>query len=93
MYPPHYLSSIPPKPANNTVDLVFLDYRVDAIITALNGLDYPKKYTTKDIKLYSNVSSNEVLGLYALTAWKYVVIFLLMKEFPTQPITSTKKKH
>ncbi|KIM60913.1 hypothetical protein SCLCIDRAFT_1216413 [Scleroderma citrinum Foug A] len=69
VYPPHYLSSIPPKPANNTVDLVFLDYRVDAIITALNGLDYPKKYTTKDIKLYSNVSSNEVLGLYALTAW------------------------
>jgi len=83
VYPPHYLSSIPPpKPANGTVDLIFLDYKVDDIITALNSLKPPKNYTRNDIKPYSNVASNEVLGLYALTAWKYVVIFLLTKRIP-----------
>lgn len=51
------------------IDLVFVDFIETQLIQTLNSLQTTTKYTTADVKSYTPVLSNAVLGLYAQKFW------------------------
>ena len=69
--PPRYVSSTPPNVTDDTpIDLVFVDFPrirreiVQALKTIVNK-DY-----TDSVKSYTDVTSDQILGLYAKFAWQ-----------------------
>lgn len=51
------------------IDLVFVDFIQTQLIQTLNGLQTATTYTKADVKTYTPVLSNAVLGLYAQKFW------------------------
>lgn len=51
------------------IDLVFVDFIETQLVQTLNSLQTTTKYTTADVKSYTPVLSNAVLGLYAQKFW------------------------
>lgn len=51
------------------IDLVFVDFIETQLIQTLNSLQTTTEYTTADVKSYTPVLSNAVLGLYAQKFW------------------------
>lgn len=51
------------------MDLVFVDFIETQLLQIVNTLQTDKVYSTADVKSYSSVLANAVLGLYAQEAW------------------------
>lgn len=51
------------------IDLVFVDFIEDQLLSILNSLQTTKNYTEADVQSYSPILANAVLGLYAQKAW------------------------
>ena len=51
------------------IDLVFVDFIEDQLISVLNAVQTDKTYTEADVEVYSPTLANAVLGLYAQQAW------------------------
>ncbi|KAI0828002.1 Metallo-dependent phosphatase-like protein [Trametes gibbosa] len=67
---PDFIGSAPPNVTDDTpVDLVFVDFIAAQLIETVNGLQTAKTYTAADVKAYTDVLSNAVLGLYAQKFW------------------------
>jgi len=69
---PPYVGSTPSNISGNDtkVDIVFLDFIGNKVIDALNAIQKVKVYnSTTDLQNYTNILSNEVLGLYAMAKW------------------------
>jgi hypothetical protein len=62
-----------PSPAvptsDSPIDLVFLDFIAPQVLPLLNTLQTAKVYSTADVQSYTDIATNEVLGLYAQQAW------------------------
>ncbi|KAH7883398.1 5'-nucleotidase, partial [Phlebopus sp. FC_14] len=68
--PPQYMGSNPPNVTDDTpIDLVFLTFIEDAVLGALNQLQSARNYTRADVKVYNDVLTNEMFGLYAEMNW------------------------
>jgi hypothetical protein len=68
---PDYVASPMPAVADSApVDLVFVDFIEADVITLLNTAQSAKKYTTGDVKSYSDLLISDVLPVYAEIAWK-----------------------
>ncbi|KAI0369047.1 hypothetical protein BV20DRAFT_424119 [Pilatotrama ljubarskyi] len=67
---PDFIGSNPPNVTDDTpIDLVFVDFIESQLLEILNGLQSDKKYNTSDVKPYTDVLANAVLGLYAEKYW------------------------
>ncbi|KAG6891175.1 hypothetical protein C0992_009790 [Termitomyces sp. T32_za158] len=67
---PDFIASNSPDVSDDTpIDLVFVDFIESQLIQILNTLQNDKVYTTADAVLYTPVLANEVLGIYAQSAW------------------------
>ncbi|KAF8885966.1 Metallo-dependent phosphatase-like protein [Infundibulicybe gibba] len=62
-------SKIPDVSADTPIDLVFVDFIEDQLLTILNSVQSAKTYTAADVQSYSPVLSNQAWGLYAQIAW------------------------
>jgi len=69
---PDYIGTVLP-PAADKVDVVFFSFITKFSLAALNSLaarsDSSRRYTVKDVRKYTEIESNQVLGLYALDKW------------------------
>jgi len=69
---PDYIGTVLP-PAADKVDVVFFSFITKFSLAALNSLaarsDSSRRYTIKDVRKYTEIESNQVLGLYALDKW------------------------
>ncbi|KAI8458527.1 Metallo-dependent phosphatase-like protein [Phakopsora pachyrhizi] len=70
--PESYVASALPQ-NTSTVDLVFYKFIQKFVLVALNKIE-PKgkgerRYTEEDVKEYSNIKSNEMIGIYATLKW------------------------
>ncbi|KAH9039800.1 Metallo-dependent phosphatase-like protein [Lactarius pseudohatsudake] len=67
---PAFIGSTPPAGSNDTaVDLVFVDFIGSQVVQVLNKLQTAKTYTSADIKSYTSILLNEVLGVFAEAEW------------------------
>ncbi|KAH9018809.1 Metallo-dependent phosphatase-like protein [Lactarius deliciosus] len=67
---PAFIGSTPPAGSNDTaIDLVFVDFIGKQVVQVLNKLQTAKTYTSADIKSYTPILLNEVLGLFAEAKW------------------------
>jgi hypothetical protein len=67
---PYYIgSNLPNVTADTPIDVVFLNYLGEEIISILNRLQKDKNYTMNDVSLYSPTLTDEILGLYAQAMW------------------------
>jgi len=67
---PDFIGSNAPNVTDDTpIDLVFVDFIEEQLLGILNGLQSEKKYTDSDVKPYSDIVSNQILGLYAQQKW------------------------
>jgi len=67
---PDFIGSNAPNVTDDTsIDLVFVDFIEEQLLGLLNGLQSEKKYTDSDVKPYSDIVSNQILGLYAQQKW------------------------
>jgi hypothetical protein len=68
---PAVVTSKPPPGSNQTlVDLVFLNYKPQALLDELNAVQKGHNYSDADIlKNYTTILTNEVLGIYAKQEW------------------------
>ncbi|KAL4079063.1 Metallo-dependent phosphatase-like protein [Scleroderma citrinum] len=67
---PHYMNSTAPDvPPETLVDIIFPDHSAKDIIAALNSVLHREIYSLKNASLYTNVTSNQVLGLFAQAKW------------------------
>ncbi|KAI0629441.1 Metallo-dependent phosphatase-like protein [Trametes polyzona] len=67
---PDFIGSDPPNVTDDTpVDLVFVDFIETQLLETVNALQSEKKYVKDDVKPYTDVLSNAVLGLYAQKYW------------------------
>ncbi|KAF8885968.1 Metallo-dependent phosphatase-like protein [Infundibulicybe gibba] len=62
-------SKTPDVSADTPIDLIFVDFIEDQLLTILNSVQSAKTYTTTDVLTYSPVLSNQAWGLYAQVAW------------------------
>ncbi|KAJ7593234.1 Metallo-dependent phosphatase-like protein [Mycena floridula] len=67
--PDFIASATPDLPDDTPIDLVFVDFIESQLLSILNQAQSNKTFTTSDVKLYSPVLANAVLGLYAQSAW------------------------
>jgi hypothetical protein len=67
--PPFAQSALPAVAEDAPIDLVFVDFIETQLLGILNQVQSAVKYSTADVKTYSPVLANEVLGLYAEKAW------------------------
>ena len=51
------------------IDLVFVDFIEDQLLGVLNSVQTAKNYTEADVKSYTPILANAVLGLYAQLKW------------------------
>jgi hypothetical protein len=67
---PDFIASAPPDVADDVpIDLVFVDFIESQLLEVLNSVQTDKVYTSADVSLYTDVLSNEALGLYAQQVW------------------------
>lgn len=67
---PDFIGSAAPNVTGDTpIDLVFIDFIQSQLLTVLNGLQNATTYTNADVKSYSSVMSNGVLGVFAQQKW------------------------
>ncbi|EIW80437.1 hypothetical protein CONPUDRAFT_90659 [Coniophora puteana RWD-64-598 SS2] len=67
---PDFIGSNAPNVSDDTpIDLVFVDFIEDQLLGILNGLQSAQTYTESDVLPYSDILSNEILGLYAQAEW------------------------
>ncbi|KAF8058685.1 Metallo-dependent phosphatase-like protein [Lyophyllum atratum] len=67
---PDFISSRPPSVTDKTpLDLVFVDFVEDDIITILNSIQKIKVFNKADAKKYSTVPLNQAIGIYAKAKW------------------------
>lgn len=68
---PDFIVSDPPPDVNDEslIDLVFVDFIEDQLLDTLNSVQSDKNYTSADVSKYSNLLINQVLGLFAQSAW------------------------
>ncbi|KAH9058227.1 Metallo-dependent phosphatase-like protein [Lactarius vividus] len=67
---PAFIGSTPPAGSNDTaIDLVFVDFIESQVVQVLNKLQTAKTYTSADIKSYTAILLNEVLGVFADAKW------------------------
>ncbi|KAH7883393.1 Metallo-dependent phosphatase-like protein [Phlebopus sp. FC_14] len=67
-FPPHYMNSTPPNvPDDTPIDLVFLTHTESVVLANLKKIDPQGTYTPAP---YSNITTNEMFGIYAETYWK-----------------------
>ncbi|KAF7302271.1 hypothetical protein MIND_00794200 [Mycena indigotica] len=70
VYPiPSFIASRTPDPIHTHVDLVFDDFFRDQILKTLNKVQSSRIYAVEDVADYTDVLSNEVLGIYAQHVW------------------------
>ncbi|KAF8182105.1 Metallo-dependent phosphatase-like protein [Mycena galopus ATCC 62051] len=72
-YPiPDFIASRAPDVGGDpttAVDLIFVDFIEAQVIRTLNEVQTARVYSRADASVYSDVKSNEVLGVYAKVAW------------------------
>ncbi|KAH9042283.1 5'-nucleotidase, partial [Lactarius hengduanensis] len=67
---PAFIGSTPPAGSNDTaIDLVFVDFIESQVVQVLNKLQTAKTYTSTDVKSYTPILLNEVLGVFAEAKW------------------------
>ena len=69
---PDYIASDEPEGVtsdDSELDLVFLDYIQEDVLEILNEVQSETTYTDADVASYSDLLTNEVLGVYAQQAW------------------------
>lgn len=67
---PDFIGSNEPDVSDDTlVDLVFVDFIEAQLIGILNQVQSTQTFTTGDVKTYSPILTNEILGVYAQEAW------------------------
>ncbi|GJF00129.1 metallo-dependent phosphatase-like protein [Phanerochaete sordida] len=67
---PDYVGSDAPNVTDDTpIDLVFINFIEDDVLSVLNGLQTQKNFSDADVLSYSPILANEALGLFALKAW------------------------
>jgi hypothetical protein len=71
---PDYVQS--PPAGNSTavsgtdaVDVIFVDFIENSVISILNGLQTQKNYTTADVSKYNSYTTQDLYPLYAAKAW------------------------
>jgi hypothetical protein len=74
LYPhPPFIGSPPPSVPDhdNSIDLVFADFIRDSVLQVVNTLNAGSKpnVTEADVKKYSELLMDEVLGVYAKAVW------------------------
>ncbi|TDL19499.1 hypothetical protein BD410DRAFT_792116 [Rickenella mellea] len=67
---PDFIGSVPPNvPTTTPIDLVFVDFIETQLLGILNSLQKTQNFTTADVKSYSPILANQVLGVFAQQAW------------------------
>jgi hypothetical protein len=68
---PDFIVSDPPANVKDTdpIDLVFVDFIQAQLLTTLNTLQTERNFTASDVSLYSELLANQVLGVFAQSAW------------------------
>ncbi|KAH9976377.1 Metallo-dependent phosphatase-like protein [Lactifluus volemus] len=67
---PDYMSSTPPTGSSETeIDVVFDEFIWDDVLQILNKLQTSKEYTDGDVKLYTSILLNQVLGVFGEAEW------------------------
>ncbi|TCD62703.1 hypothetical protein EIP91_006528 [Steccherinum ochraceum] len=67
---PDFIGSNAPNVTDDTpIDLVFVDFIEDQLLSILNSLQTAKNFTTTDVQSYTPVLASAVLGLFAQKAW------------------------
>ncbi|KAJ7913903.1 Metallo-dependent phosphatase-like protein [Mycena leptocephala] len=67
---PDFIASASPDVADDVpIDLVFVDFIESQLLEVLKSVQTDKVYTSADVSLYTDVLSNEALGLYAQQVW------------------------
>ena len=68
---PDFISSTPPDvPDNTPIDLVFIDFIEDAVLSSINSIGNGTNFTESDVQSYSPFLANQVLGLFAQQEWQ-----------------------
>ncbi|KAJ3737648.1 Metallo-dependent phosphatase-like protein [Lentinula guzmanii] len=67
---PDFIGSVAPSASNDTlIDFVFVDFIQEQLLEILNEVQNTTTYTDSDVESYTDVLSNQLLGLYAQHAW------------------------
>jgi hypothetical protein len=67
---PDFMSSTPPTGSSETeIDVVFDNFVRDDVLQILNQLQTSKEYTDADVKLYTSIMLDQVLGVFAEAEW------------------------
>ena len=67
---PDYIQIVTPNITDSTIiDLVFTDFIEDEVLDVLNEVQEDVEYTKADIRSYSPLMANEVLGVFAQLEW------------------------
>lgn len=68
---PDFIVSNPPANVKDTdtIDLVFVDFVQAQLLATLNTLQSERNFTAADVSKYSELLSNQVLGVFAQSAW------------------------
>ncbi|KAF8557876.1 hypothetical protein OG21DRAFT_1406257 [Imleria badia] len=67
---PNYIGSNPPNVTSDTpIDLVFVDFIKNTVLSILNSVQSTTKYTSSDVSQYTPTLADAVLGLYAQAMW------------------------
>lgn len=62
-------SNVPNATADTLVDVVFLDFIQNTVLGALNSVQQDRNFSASDVQQYSNLTANQVLGVYAQLMW------------------------
>ncbi|KAF4598848.1 hypothetical protein EYR38_007256 [Pleurotus pulmonarius] len=62
-------SNVPNGTVDTLVDVVFLDFIQNTVLGALNSVQQDRNFSASDVQLYSNLTANQVLGVYAQLTW------------------------
>ncbi|KAG9221328.1 hypothetical protein CCMSSC00406_0009439 [Pleurotus cornucopiae] len=62
-------SNVPNATSDALVDVVFLDFIQNTVLGALNSVQQDRNFSASDVQLYSNLTADQVLGVYAQLMW------------------------
>lgn len=67
---PDFVGTTPPNVTDDTlIDLVFIDFIEDSLLSTINKLGNGTTFTTDDVQPYSPIFANQIFGLFAQAAW------------------------
>ncbi|KAF9494150.1 hypothetical protein BDN71DRAFT_1590561 [Pleurotus eryngii] len=61
--------NVPNATSDTLVDVVFLDFIQNTVLGALNSVQQDRNFSASDVQLYSNLTANQVLEVYAQLMW------------------------